>query len=418
MKSRVRIVRWAVLLVLMFSISSLVNALEYTSYVYNTCDLIFFSYEDGTIIEIYEPDGSVVLDWQENRVLINDSDPMYKGEYYRLTLPNYIKRKHVYKVTGSKKFSVLSGDAALPFVQDNGGGVSGYYAMTPEGLGTAKEFYTYVATQKDEYADNQFFIVFAYTDDTTVTVQQGDPNGVYSNFTDPFILDAGEHWATTALDCNYVHIDANEPVSALVCYDFGYYVPAGDSIWSGKWVGTEFYTYVSAARDPNRWEDLAVIAWENGTSVTITNSEDPNEIFWQGLLRAGHVHIQSDPNEDRFYSITSNKPVSVSVQPWLKDEGYALYSSFAPSRSGYGTGQEFLLRTQGGEDYAFINILSHTNDAHIDRYNVLTGQKVESYTLDRGESQLVFPGTGRWRIVTDDGFISVCSGLDKSIYVV
>ena len=205
MESRARILRWAGLIVLIASLSNAANALEYTSFVYNTYELIFFSYEDDTTIEIYEIDGSYVRDWYTEIVRINYGNPMPKGAFWRLTFPDILTdQNHVYKVTGSKKFSVLSGDAAVPYVDGECGGISGYYAMTPEGLGTANEFYSYVSTQWNVYADTQLFIVFAYNDDTTVTIQTADPNDpndpTYVNFTDPFVLDAGGHWSTAALD--------------------------------------------------------------------------------------------------------------------------------------------------------------------------------------------------------------------------
>ncbi len=194
-------------------IASSANALEYTSYIYNTYNLVFFSYEDDTTIEIYEADGSVVLDDWNQQVLINNGNPMSAGEHFELTSTFYIKWEHVYKVTGSKRFAVLSGDATTY-------GISGYYAMDANGSGTARHFHSYVP-QNDSGLDQQKFLIFAYQPDTNVTVYD-DAN----SFNQTFNRDAGGHWSTTDLNDKYVHVTADKPVSALSCYDHGYFVPA------------------------------------------------------------------------------------------------------------------------------------------------------------------------------------------------
>jgi hypothetical protein len=49
--------------------------------------------------------------------------------------------------------------------------------MDANGLGTCKELYTYVPASYPEYFGHQLFIVFAYQDNTQVTVQQDIGNG-------------------------------------------------------------------------------------------------------------------------------------------------------------------------------------------------------------------------------------------------
>jgi len=120
------------------------EALKYSSFIFSTYDIVFFSYEDGTVLEIYEYDGSSVTDWLGKPVIINGGNPLAKGNHVRLTYPDMLtKSGKTYLVTGSKKFAVLIGDPTY--------GESGYYAMDANGRGVSTEFYTYVPQKKGSY---------------------------------------------------------------------------------------------------------------------------------------------------------------------------------------------------------------------------------------------------------------------------
>jgi len=196
-------------------------ALDYTSYIFTIRDVIFFAYEDGTQVQMFKTTGEEVVPL----TTLNKGQHLIAG----VTQPNKI-----YKVTGSKKFAVLTGDPTT-------NGISGYYAMDANGLGTCKELYTYVPTSYPEiYYDHQLFIVFAYQDNTQVTIQQDIGNGVYQNFA-TFSLNKGQHWANSDISNKYLHIVADKPISALTCHDQSYFAPSA----GGRWSGTEFYTYLS-----------------------------------------------------------------------------------------------------------------------------------------------------------------------------
>jgi hypothetical protein len=169
--------------------------------------------------------------------LVNGGNPLQKGQHAIL---DWQVSQGIYRVVGSKKFAVLTGDPAV-----EGRGVSGYYAMDANGLGTCKELYTYVPVLYDpHYVGHQFFIVFAYQDNTQVTVQQDIGNGDYQDV-NTFTLDKGKHWANSELYNEYLHIIADKPVSALTCHDQSYFAPSAN----GRWSGTEFYTYLSGIVD-------------------------------------------------------------------------------------------------------------------------------------------------------------------------
>jgi hypothetical protein len=146
--------------VIVIAISSISRALEYSSYIFTTKDVIFFRYENGTMLELYDSDGYPKT--------INPNT-LNKGQHAIVNTS-----EGVYKVCGSKKFAVLTGDPAA-------NGVSGYYAMDANGLGVSTEFYTYVPYRDTGLVGTQQFIVFAYQDNTQVTVQQDIGNGVYQN---------------------------------------------------------------------------------------------------------------------------------------------------------------------------------------------------------------------------------------------
>ena len=383
-----------ILLSIIITICGAANALEYNSYIFTTEDIIFFSYQDGTQIKIYDTEGQ--LAWPEGPDII-----LSKGQHAWADFENV---NQVYKVCGSNKFAVLTGD---PTTQ----GISGYYAMDANGLGTSTEFYTYVPEESDIVSGHQLFVVFGYEPNTSVTVQAEDPNGVYQDV-DTFTLDKGQHWADPNLDNKYIHIIADKPVSALTCYDQGYFVPSAN----GRWSGTEFYTYVSdiGGYQEDPWvEDLIVTAYDNDTSVTITDSNDPNIVIWSGTLNSGDSWVVScpeDANLDTYYTIESSKTVTVSVMPWelWPTTGYH-HGVFVPDRGGTGIGRYGSDIIGSTINDGYLTILAYTDNTHVDLYNSENGSWVAGYALNEGKSVNANPGYGLWRIVSDR-YVSAYSG--------
>lgn len=82
-------------IIILATVSSTAGALEYNSYIFTTEDIIFFSYEDGTQLEVYNSSGNPET---------VDPNVLNKGEHVIVNTSF-----GVYKVTGSKKFAVLTG---------------------------------------------------------------------------------------------------------------------------------------------------------------------------------------------------------------------------------------------------------------------------------------------------------------------
>ena len=101
------------------------------------------------------------------------------------------------------------------------------------------EFYTYVPLKTPDYG-YQKFVVFAYEDGTEVTIEKEQGNGNYQVVVTNFALDKGGQWKSENLSGEYVHVTSNKPVSALSCYDTGYYVPSAN----GRWPKMSMCTYV------------------------------------------------------------------------------------------------------------------------------------------------------------------------------
>lgn len=311
-----RLIRVSVSCIIVVNICATTKALAYDSYVFTIEDIIVFSYKDDTELQLYDSNGTLIQIDGSNSITLD------KGEH---SLIDSEVSQGVYKISGSDKFSVLMGDA-------NTAGVSGYYAMDANGLGVSTEFYTYVP--QDKWPDNDKFIIFGYHDDTEVTVQRQEPNGTYVNIDEPFDLNDGEHRAFTGLDEKYIHVTADKPVSALTCYDQGYFVPSAE----GGWSGTKFHTYVSDIGPP--WpEDLTVIAYDDDTTVNIKDSNTGASI-WSGTLNGGEPCVLSYPDgADQYFTITSDKTVTVSVQPWVVQTKNYSQGVFVPDRDGTGIGR-------------------------------------------------------------------------------
>jgi hypothetical protein len=317
------------------------TSLAYSSYLFTTEDIVLFSYEDGTRFEVYDSGGNPIP---------LDPNTLDKGEHA------YVDASQgVYIVAGSNKFAALTGDATTK-------GISGYYAMDADGRGASREFYTYVP----ELYSYCKFIIFAYENSTRVTIQQEVTNGVYEDIT-TFTLDKGEHYANLSPSAKYLHIIANKPVSALTCYDQSYFVPSAN----GRWSGTEFYTYVS---DIKGWgEDLTVIAYDSNTSVIIKDSDDSSTV-WSGILNSGQAYVESYPSgANKYFTITSDKDVTVDVQPWVARTSSYYQGVFIPDKYGTGWGKDLIGPTLDG---GYLYILADTDNTHVDVYNSQSGGRL------------------------------------------
>jgi hypothetical protein len=337
----------------------------YDSLVFTIADIVFFSYEDNTMLQLF--DSSNTLIWN------NSGNPLNKGEHATVTVPG-----GVYTTKGSKMFAVLSGDPISNCVV-------GYYAMDNRGYGVSQELYTYVPPIYGHCK----FIVFGYEDNTSVSVDYTETGANIATFT----LNRGDHWDDETLQQDWIHVTSDKPVSALTCYDQGYFVPAA----SGKWSGTEFYTYVS---DIAGWpQDLTVIGYNEGTNVTIKNS-DTDAVIWSGVLNDGENHVESFPNgANIFFDILSDKDVTVSVQPWVSTTSSYAQGAYVADRNGGGIGKDFLGSTLDG---GYLYILSYNDGTHV----VISGPEKNGtyeadYNLNKREFVNANPGNGLWRIRSD-----------------
>ncbi|NLW84751.1 MAG: DUF1565 domain-containing protein [Phycisphaerae bacterium] len=365
-----------------FSGLSSLTSLPFSSYVWTSYELVFFSYEDGTELELYDSNGNPVS---------LTPNVLNKGQHTVVSAVN-----GVYLVAGSNKFAVLTGDAVAH-------GVCGYYAMDAEGMGVSTEFYTYVP--RIAHNNSERFIVFAHQDNTTITVRRDLSNGSYQHLAS-FSLNKGQHWARSDLASEYLHITANKGVSVLTCYDQSYFVPCS----GGQWSGTEFFTYVSnIPSDPNiqSWpEDLTVFAYDDNTNVLIKDSIT-HDTIWEDTLDSGRAYPEQYPNgADKYITIITDKPVTVAVQPWVSITTEYSQGVFVADRTGRAIGTEFIGTTLSG---GYLNILAYSDDTEVQVYNSETGLWVASYNLDEGQLVNANPGNGLWKIVSDKD-VSVYSG--------
>ena len=326
---------------------------------------------------------------------------------------NIFFTKGVYRISSSSpKYSVLTGGAMNPTV-----GVCGYYAMDPNGVGTAKEFYTYAPIHRER---NERLVIFAYEDDTSVTVRSGNGNGVYTNLTSG-VIDNGERMgfaqqSFNQLDNKYLHISADKPVSVLTVYDYGYIVPAS----TGKWSGKKFHTCVNNVKstflDRTYFDeqDLVISAFDNDTLVSITET-DTGELVWQGLIDGGKSYIKNFPEnqltEPEYYTIESDKTVSVTVAGPGK-----LHHQLLADRLGTGIGNwnnEVVgpSRVNITSDPNYLVVLGYHNNTPVDCWNMITGEIEQSFTVNRGKYKTIFAGPGQWKFVSG-GPISVYAGID------
>lgn len=341
-------------------------AANFKSYLYTVGDVIFFAYEDGSELALYRPDGAPI--WQGT---------LDAGQRQLINVPT-----GTYLATGSTKFAILSGD---PVSQ----GVAGYYATDQNGFGVSRELYTY--TQSSFFSPREFFIVFGYEDNTHFTVADATTGQVYYTGT----LNNGQHWESNTLHNRWLHVTADKPVSAYTYYDQGSLIPAAD----GRWSGTLFYAYAGLV---GNWaNDVNIMAFEDNTQVTLQNL-DTGQVYWTGTLNSGQMRSEpfggSTSRGAAYLSVSSDKPVAVTVAPFVSFTGNYHMGFYAPDATGARIGTDLIAPVISG---GTLQIFAYHNDTVVQLYNSTTGQLINTYTLQAGESTNAAPGYGLWRLRTN-----------------
>lgn len=210
-------------------------------------------------------------------------------------------------------------------------------------------------------------VTFGYQNGTQVTT----PTGTYT-------LDRGDARVDNVPQDTYQIVGDSEfttlwgdPVSRTV---MGYFAMGAD----GAPLNTEIHTYIPAPFDQR--ERFVVFGYENGTSVTITNSQTGGQI-WSGTLNESeHATLQgSSLPHSTFVTVESSKPVSAQT---YFDQGF-----YVPAKSGQWSGKQF---------YTFVdNLGGWTNDVVVNAFNddtnvtisnLETGKEIWSGTLDAAEA--------------------------------
>jgi hypothetical protein len=391
----------ALIVIVYVFLNNSVMALDYNSYVYTTDDIVIFSYENDIVFDIYNSDDIIIYDH-----VFDDPNGLDKGECVVLD-DGFIKG--VYRISSSSpEYSVLVGDATA-----SNSGICGYYAMDSNGLGVSNEFYTYVPRY---YVRHERLIVFAYEDDTAVTVETGNGNGSYTAVSSETI-DDGERIVfenPNHFSNEYLHISADKPVSVLTAYDFGYLVPASN----GKWSGRKFYTCVNNVTTMgfSDEQDLVVSAFDDNTFVTVTDT-DTDELIWQGLVDAGKCYIKNFPfgwyDGPKFYTIESDKTVSVTVAGPDK-----IHHQLLADRNGTGIGNrnnEIVGPTRGNKTSLdnYIMVLGYRDNTPVDFYDTFSGELEDSVIVSAGKTRKITASQSQWKVVAG-GPVSVYSGIDAS----
>lgn len=316
---------------------------SFETYVFTNQNIIIFSYEDSTVVEIRSGTGGLLLSGLMN---MNQTQTIEAG-------------LGIFKVIASKKISVLVGD---PTRQD----CYGWYAVDQNNRAVSTKLLTYFTPNVMSGSE---FIVFAHEDNTMVNV--------YNNITDDVIssgvIDSAEVLRIPAGVNIPVRVEANKGVSALTYSDQGYWVPSRNGTFSGKL----FLTWIG---NVGPWtNDLTVCSYYDGTNVKITHTED-GDILWEGSLDDGKVHTVTAPNQ--LVTIESDKDVTCLVAPFTSytSSYYRLYVGM--DQRGEGIGTKFYHPTISG---AKLYIFSFADANTVWVYDQVDNSLVWSGTLGSGD---------------------------------
>lgn len=301
-------------------------------------------------------------------------------------------------------FCILVSIMMIPgaYADDTAGGVNdnniepdinkAFNSISGETVSFTSSYDTYTYTHSD-------ILILSYTDGTQFEVYDSSSTLVWSG-----TINNGGHQALTSSDGVYAgvyHIKGTNPYGVVVgdelsTYVMGYYAFDKD----GKGLSTKFYTYQvdTSSWSSTGYRNFIVFAYEDSTSVTITNTETSASI-WSGTLNAGEHHAESSLS-NVYLTVSSSSPVSALS---YTDQGY-----YVPAASGTFYGKTFYTwtGTAGGWTHD-LNIIAYSDSTSYTVTNTDTSALVTSGTLNAGDVQSIPFYSAQYVTVTTDKDVNV-----------
>jgi ribosomal protein S11 len=337
--------------------SSIAPPTGFNSFFYTPDGAILFSYDNNTYFVVKDSSGGI--SW---------NGTLDKGATKQLTLGD-----GTYSVSASKPYTLIVGN---PQTQN----VVGYFALDAKGKGTSKDLYTYIPPPDPLYVGGKF-LVFAYENDTDVTVTDVDTKVILWQGA----LNASQHFSQDLSNVTWqnrtVNVGSTWPVSVLCYLDQGFVVPSS----TGLFTGTLFYTF--ASNITNGDNDLNVVGYHNNTWVNVTNTVT-RALIWNGTLNAGEVHSEVFANPT-YLTVESNQSVAVTVDPyptWM--EGYQA-GLYVADINGNLVGNQFYSTARGEGSFnipGYLRILAYQDNTHIAVTDETTHVLIWNGTLDAMQS--------------------------------
>lgn len=338
---------------------------ETGTYAYSYSDIVIFSYDDHNECEVIDSEGHTVwsgIIWEDDYELISN---LSVG---------------IYKVTASKGFSVLGGD---PFKI----GLGCWYAVDQNSRPLSTKFLSIGPGHRYNPGDQTCVIIFAYQDSTHIVFIDLDAD---STIWEGDLDSLGYHLQSfDVLTPIAYSIESSKPVSTMTGGGVvGMYAPA----FNGAFTGRDFMTYQHYWMELT--QDIQIIPWENNTTVTITNLDDPADTIWKAFCeRKGEIKgtaINSYGSGPRALYIHADKDISVSQSPWTSYGGnstIAFYMIRGINREGLGLGTEF-----------YIPVEQSLSDGYYSRLHVIAFLDSTEVTVTRiprngGDETTIWEGT-------------------------
>lgn len=337
---------------------------SFVTYVYTYGEILIFSYADDNDLSMYNAQGQVV--W---------ADTMQEDEYTHIQG----LEPGVYKVDIPKGSSVLSGD---PFVT----GIGTWYAVDQDSKPLSRKLLSVGPHVNGSVGHVPVLAVFSYQDNTHVTIHDIDGDTViWEGY-----LDSAQYYIREGGDVPPIvySVEANNPVSTMTGGGLGgMYIPA----FNGTFTGRNFMTY-QQLWSTGQGHDLLIVPWEDNTTVTVTDLNNPDAIIWEEFFpKRGEIVGRLIPpiGNGRALYIHADKDISVPQVPWVSytaPNSLGFFLMRGMDRSGLGIGHEFFVPLEGSQ------LPTYPSRLHVIAFEDSTEVVVTKTPRDGGEEKTVWEG--------------------------